>query len=101
MSLGNDKKRYDIILQHAAKLITPLQVSLLKLGLSLHVYSPKVEMFAQIAREHELPDCAALADIGGDYICDAQSLHKAIQNVRLLNNLFIAKYIKRCFCAQL
>ncbi|XP_065164353.1 UDP-glucose:glycoprotein glucosyltransferase isoform X2 [Atheta coriaria] len=80
--IGNDKKRYDIILQHAAKLITPLQVSLLKLGLSLHVYSPKVEMFAQIAREHELPDCAALADIGGDYICDAQSLHKAIQNIK-------------------
>ncbi|XP_017781204.1 PREDICTED: UDP-glucose:glycoprotein glucosyltransferase [Nicrophorus vespilloides] len=77
----NDKEKYDKIMEHASKLVTAQQLSVLKLGLSLHIYSPKVEMFAQMARERNLLDCPAVADVNGELICDANKLKSAIAKV--------------------
>lgn len=57
----------------------------MKLGLSLHIYSPKVEMFGQMAVERNLPKCPIVADVGGKLTCNVKELNKFIKHV---NNLF-------------
>lgn len=84
MLLDNDKKRYDTIIDHASRLITPSQLSVLKLGLSLHIYSPKVEMFGQIGNERDLPGCPIVADVGGKLTCDVIEMKEYIAKVSIL-----------------
>lgn len=79
--LDNDKKRYDKVIEHASKLITPSELSVLKLGLSLHIYSPKVEMFGQIANERDLPGCPIVADVAGKLTCDMTEMKQYISKV--------------------
>lgn len=81
LPLDNDKERYETILEHAAKLITQSQLSVLKLGLSLHIYSPKVEMFGQIAAARDLPGCPIVADVGGKLTCDMTEMKEYITKV--------------------
>lgn len=70
------------MIEQASKLISPSQLSLLKLGLSLHVYSPKVQMFQQIAVERNLPACGAtVVDVNGHLTCDKSQLIQLINNV--------------------
>lgn len=70
-----------MILKHAEKLITPAQLSVLKLALSLHIYSPKVQMFGQIAQERKLPLCTTVADVAGQLTCDVIQLKELIKKV--------------------
>lgn len=79
--LENDKERYTILMDHASKLLTLSELSVLKLGLSLHIYSPKVQMFRQIADGKNLPDCSAVVDIGGTFTCSVEEIRKLIENV--------------------
>lgn len=81
--LDNDRKRYETVLEHASKLITPSQLSVLKLGLSLHIYSPKVEMYGQIAGEIDLPGCPIVVDVGGRLTCDMTEMKEYITKVSL------------------
>ncbi|KAK7864404.1 hypothetical protein R5R35_000446 [Gryllus longicercus] len=86
IDLSTEKASYDKVLEVAGELIPPSQLSVLKLALSLHTYSPKVEMFAQMASERGLPSlgCPAAADVGGKLTCDAQNLQKIINDVKSL-----------------
>lgn len=79
--LENDRKRYEVLLKHAAQLLTPSQLSVLKLSLSLHIYSPKVQMFQQIASEQHLPTCQCVADVGGQVSCDLKEIKSLIEKV--------------------
>lgn len=81
--LENERERYNIVIEQASKLITPSQLSVLKLGLSLHIYSPKVQMFGQMAVERNLPNCETVADIGGHLTCDINEISNLIQKVKL------------------
>lgn len=85
-SIKNDQERYRVMLKHASKLITPAQMSVLKLALSLHIYSPKVQMFGQIAQERKLPECTAVADIGGQLTCDVVQMTEILKRVSILFN---------------
>lgn len=67
----------------ASKLISPAQMSVLKFSLSLHIYSPKVQMFEQIALERKLPLCQTVADVGGMLICDLDEMKIAVDKVIL------------------
>lgn len=93
----NDRERYDVIISEAAKLLTPAEISVLKLGLSLHIYSPKVEMFGQIAQLRGLPSCPITADVGGKLTCNTDELKKLIKQVclqkRTLFNI-LKKYLQ-------
>lgn len=75
---------YKVALRHAEKLVTPAQLSVLKLALSLHLYSPKVQMFGQIAQERKLPVCETIADIAGQLTCDVIQLVGIIKKVSAL-----------------
>lgn len=85
MLLENDRKRYEVLLKHAAQLLTPSQLSVLKLSLSLHIYSPKVQMFQQIASEQNLPTCQCVVDVGGQVSCDLNEIRSLIEKVWLFH----------------
>lgn len=57
----------------------------MKLSLSLHVYSPRIEMFSQMGFERNLP-CPTTIDIAGKIICSVEEISSTIDNaiVRLL-----------------
>ncbi|XP_067014377.2 UDP-glucose:glycoprotein glucosyltransferase isoform X2 [Anabrus simplex] len=79
-----DRAQYELVLRHADQLITRAQVAVLKLALSLHTYSPKVEMYAQMASERGLPAtaCPIAADVGGRLTCDVGEMERIIDETK-------------------
>ncbi|PSN48119.1 UDP-glucose:glycoprotein glucosyltransferase [Blattella germanica] len=78
--LESDRYRYEQAVDVAGLLITPAQTSVLKLALSLHIYSPKVEMYSQMALERGLSalSCPVAADVGGKLTCCTEEMKKLI-----------------------
>nr|CAD7441965.1 unnamed protein product [Timema bartmani] len=70
---GLDKARYERVLTAVSGVLTSTQLSVLKLALSLHIYSPKVEMYAQMARERGVL-CPVAVDLAGRLTCDLAEL---------------------------
>ncbi|KAG8311333.1 UDP-glucose:glycoprotein glucosyltransferase 1 [Homalodisca vitripennis] len=81
IELGSDKTMYDRALAEAGKLLSPAQLSLLKLAVSLHVYSPRVEMYHQMAQQRGLK-CPAAVDVAGTVICSPEQLQVTVQQVK-------------------
>lgn len=52
----------------------------MKFSLGLHVYSPKIEMFQQIAMVQEVPkqNCEAVVEINGKLECDPSQIKKLL-----------------------
>ncbi|GAB0089717.1 UDP-glucose:glycoprotein glucosyltransferase [Sergentomyia squamirostris] len=78
-----DSRSYRQALTVAEKLISGPQISLLKLSLSLHSLSPRVEAHQQIALEElEGNECKAstFAVIGGNVACTVPDVAKLIKN---------------------
>ncbi|XP_046391867.1 UDP-glucose:glycoprotein glucosyltransferase 1 isoform X2 [Ischnura elegans] len=86
--LLSEKDQYEIILLEAQGYLTPSQVSLMKFALSLHIHSPRVEMFAQIAFDRILPsECVAVADVGGQLTCNVNEVGGLLSNVEKDNKI--------------
>ncbi|XP_071443072.1 UDP-glucose:glycoprotein glucosyltransferase 1 [Hetaerina americana] len=84
----SEKRQYEIILAEAQNYITASQVSLMKFALSLHTYSPRVEMFAQIAVDRILPpNCVAVADVCGKLTCNVDDIKELILNAKKEDNV--------------
>lgn len=56
-------------------------MALLKFGVALHIYSPKIEMFGQIASQLDLPDCSVVVDLGNNFICDIKDVKTTVEKV--------------------
>uniref|UniRef100_A0A8C2E455 UDP-glucose glycoprotein glucosyltransferase 1 n=1 Tax=Cyprinus carpio TaxID=7962 RepID=A0A8C2E455_CYPCA len=70
-----DLAYYDLILKRASVLLSPVQLNLLKLALSLRAYSSTVYSFQQIAsNEPPPPGCKAFFNVHGQMSCDTESL---------------------------
>uniref|UniRef100_A0A1B6BXN7 UDP-glucose:glycoprotein glucosyltransferase n=1 Tax=Clastoptera arizonana TaxID=38151 RepID=A0A1B6BXN7_9HEMI len=82
---GSDKASYDRAIAEASKLISPAQISLLKLSVSLHIYSPKIEMYAQMALERGL-NCPTAVDVGGTLVCSVDKIEDAINKASEIVN---------------
>lgn len=78
--LESERAKYDNALDVAGLLMTPAQVSVLKLALSLHIYSPKVEMYSQMAIEHGVSalSCPVVADVAGKLTCCVEEMKKFV-----------------------
>lgn len=77
----SESKLYKLALQAADPLISESQMSLLKLALSMHSYSPRVQAHFQIAKETLIHDKCSLAtfiEIGGQVACNIP----AFENIR-------------------
>nr|CDJ85592.1 UDP-glucose:glycoprotein glucosyltransferase 1 [Haemonchus contortus] len=75
----SDKMKYDFGLQQASKMLSAPLIDLLKLSLSLRIYSPSVQLFQQIGADHAL-SCVAFFDVHGLKGCDASELENAVES---------------------
>lgn len=78
--LGTDKAMYDRAIAEASKLVSPAQLSLLRLAVSLHIYSPRVEMYNQMAVERGIK-CPAAVDVNGHIVCAPDKLQDTVKQV--------------------
>jgi len=81
----SDRTQYESALNVSELLITPAQVSVLKLALSLHIYSPKVEMYSQMALERGVfaLSCPVIADVAGKLTCCVEEMKKLIAQTQV------------------
>ncbi|XP_069103600.1 UDP-glucose:glycoprotein glucosyltransferase 1-like [Argopecten irradians] len=77
-ALETDEGNYHMILKFAGKVISPSQVKLLQLSLSLRIYSPAVETFQQLAGEGP-DDCIAFVNIHGQTTCDPAEVKSLVE----------------------
>lgn len=80
-----DVKVYKSAIKVAEKLIGPIQLSLLKLVLSMHTMSPRVQAHFQVAREVlEQGDCKTdtFITIGSRVACNLDELKQGIQKLK-------------------
>ena len=75
----------------------------MKLALSLHLFSAKVEMFNQMAMQRKIPEtnCRAVADVAGQLTCNILEIDDLLKTV-ITNILKQIKYIlyliRICVC---
>uniref|UniRef100_A0A8D8S9L3 UDP-glucose:glycoprotein glucosyltransferase n=1 Tax=Cacopsylla melanoneura TaxID=428564 RepID=A0A8D8S9L3_9HEMI len=74
---ASDKERYDRALGEAARLLSNPQLNLLKLSLSMHYNSPRVEMYHQIALDRGVK-CPVAVDFGDKLVCHLDSLDETV-----------------------
>ncbi|XP_072542692.1 UDP-glucose:glycoprotein glucosyltransferase 2 isoform X2 [Salminus brasiliensis] len=71
---------YNLIIKKAGQFLTDLQVSLLKLALSLRAYSPTVHAFQQIASDEPPPEaCPAFVSVHGQLACSTKDMKKLLK----------------------
>lgn len=63
--------------------MSPAEIAVLKLGLSLRIYSTRVEMFSQMAENKNIStlECYNVVDIGGKFTCSIEEIDKLITKV--------------------
>lgn len=82
----NDFKNYKVALGIAEKLISSTQISLLKLSLSLHTLSPRIQANLQIASEILKNVCAdsdAFVNIGSQVVCKTKDFDSVLEQENL------------------
>ncbi|KAK2578584.1 hypothetical protein KPH14_012016 [Odynerus spinipes] len=77
---GTEKDHYELILKLAGKYLSPAEIAVLKLGLSLRIYSARVKMFLQMAENKNLSTlgCNNIVDIGGKFTCSMEEIDELI-----------------------
>ncbi|XP_045583681.2 UDP-glucose:glycoprotein glucosyltransferase 1 isoform X2 [Procambarus clarkii] len=82
LNSSNEKEIFEKTLSAAGQFLSPSQIRVLKLSLSLRAYSPKIEMFHQIAHDRDLPsteECGATVDVNGELTCDVDKVKLLIE----------------------
>ncbi|XP_052737381.1 UDP-glucose:glycoprotein glucosyltransferase [Bicyclus anynana] len=85
--LETDKQVYDACIGVASTLLAPAQLRMAKLALSMHLTSPTVRMFDQIATQNgakEL-DCDSFVSIASRKVCDNDALRDVLKSLQQYN----------------
>ncbi|XP_067203382.1 UDP-glucose:glycoprotein glucosyltransferase isoform X3 [Linepithema humile] len=79
--IGTEKENYDTILELASKYLSESEIAVFKLGLSLRVYSARVEMFSQMAVNKNVSsyECDNVVDIGGTFTCALDDIDELLK----------------------
>lgn len=79
-----EEENYDAVIAFAEKYLSQSEVALMKLGLSLRIYSARVEMFTQMAENKDISvfDCYNVVNVGGVFTCSLQELEQLASQVR-------------------
>ncbi|XP_076281321.1 UDP-glucose-glycoprotein glucosyltransferase isoform X2 [Lasioglossum baleicum] len=82
-----ERDNYNNIIEFAEKFLSLSEVALLKLGLSLRIYSARVEMFTQMAQNKNISkfDCYNVVDIGGRFTCSIEELDELLNQETWVN----------------
>ncbi|XP_038051139.1 UDP-glucose:glycoprotein glucosyltransferase 1-like isoform X2 [Patiria miniata] len=76
-----DESMYAFVLKFAGRLLTDTEMDLLKLTLSIHSHSPRIEMFNQIAKDLPPPTgCNTFVDIHGQVTCSLKDMAELIDS---------------------
>ncbi|XP_072935877.1 UDP-glucose:glycoprotein glucosyltransferase [Epargyreus clarus] len=80
-TLDTDKQVYDACIGVASRLLSPAQLRMAKLALSMHLNSPTVHMFDQIATQNGAKDvqCTEYVSIASKKICDNDVLKDVLK----------------------
>lgn len=67
----------------AKKYLSKSEIAVFKLGLSLRIYSARVEMFSQMAVNKNVSTygCNNVVDIGGTFTCSLEDIDKLLEQV--------------------
>ncbi|GAB1859552.1 UDP-glucose:glycoprotein glucosyltransferase [Camponotus japonicus] len=78
--IATEKENYDLILELARKYLSESEIAVFKLGLSLRIYSARVEMFSQMAvnKNVSLYDCNNVVNIGGTFTCSLEDIDRLL-----------------------
>lgn len=77
-SEATDEQKYEIGLKHVSSILTESSIDILKLSLSLRLFSPTVQLFQQTGADYSLP-CPAFFDVNGVIGCDTEDLKAALE----------------------
>ncbi|XP_071084353.1 UDP-glucose:glycoprotein glucosyltransferase 1-like isoform X2 [Haliotis cracherodii] len=78
-----DESQYHLIQKLASKVLSPLQLNLLRFTLALRAHSPTIQMYQQIAAEADmLEECDAFVDVHGSKSCDPSKLDQLIKSAK-------------------
>ncbi|CAH2229909.1 jg24519 [Pararge aegeria aegeria] len=85
--LETDKQVYDACIGVASTLLVPAQLRMAKLALSMHLTSPTVRMFDQIATQNgaKVLDCDSFVSIASKKICDNDGLRDILKSIQQYN----------------
>jgi len=78
--IDNDQMKYKIALSKAELLLSNSKLRLLKFSLSMHTYSPRIEMYAQMAADRGI-QCSTTVEIDGELVCSIEELKKKLQQI--------------------
>ncbi|CAG4963133.1 unnamed protein product [Parnassius apollo] len=83
-TLETDKQVYDACIGIASTLLAPAQLRMAKLALSMHLTSPAVRMFDEIASQNGAKDvqCDTYVAIVSRKICDIEALHDILKSYK-------------------
>ncbi|XP_016841360.1 UDP-glucose:glycoprotein glucosyltransferase isoform X1 [Nasonia vitripennis] len=80
------KDHYDLVISIAEKFLSAAEIAVMKLGLSLRIYSARVEMFSQMAENKEISnlDCHNFIDAGGKFTCSVDEIQELMNQEDLV-----------------
>ena len=75
-----------MVLSIASKFLSNAEIAVMKLGLSLRIYSARVEMFSQMSENKDISSlgCDNFIYTSGNYICSVEELEKYINEVNFI-----------------
>lgn len=79
-ALDNDQKKYQTALSQAQLLLSNSKSRLLKFSLSMHIYSPRIEMYAQMAADRGV-QCSTSVEIDGELVCSIEKLKNVLKQI--------------------
>ncbi|XP_076247159.1 UDP-glucose-glycoprotein glucosyltransferase isoform X2 [Calliopsis andreniformis] len=84
---ATERDNYDTVITFAERYLSPSEIALLKLGLSLRIYSARVEMFTQMAENKNIStlDCYNIINVGEKFTCSLEELEELINHGTWLN----------------
>lgn len=79
-TIENDQKKYQVALSQAELLLSNSKLRLLKFSLSMHLYSPRIEMYAQMAADRGV-QCSTSVEIDGELVCSIEKLKNVLKQI--------------------
>lgn len=80
---GTSRDHYSLAISISEKFLSTAQIALMKLALSLRIYSAKVDMFTQMAEMKDDLDvnCVNFVEVGGKFTCSSDELPELLNQV--------------------
>lgn len=88
-----------MVISIAEKFLSAAEIAVMKLGLSLRIYSARVEMFSQMAENKDISnlDCHNFIDAGGKFTCSVDEIQELMNQVSIYSKLSVFLFQMRIY----